>query len=485
MAGTRPIDHLLRRAGFGASPDERVGYFGLSFNQAVDQLIDYERQPDDIDAKVGTNGYLGVTTRGGQYAPNTVINDSRQRWLFRMTHTERPLQEKMALFWHNHFATTYSKVAGFAGATQGARMMAGKPGEVPGPPGQYELFRQHALGNFRDLLLAVARDPAMVVFLDGRTNTRTRPQENFGREIMELFTWGVGNYTEPDVYAAARVFTGWNLRTSGVLRDVALGYYEFFYNAGQHDVTAKTFTFPIYANGDKTIPARTAAGGEQDGIDLINALATHPETARRLARKLWGFFVSEAVVPDEAFVANVASVYLQNNTSMRATVRYILGSAWFQSPDAYYARYAWPVEYAVKSIKEVGWNGYSIDSARAALPGMGQTLFEPPDVAGWSLGTDWFGTGSMLARMNFAAGLAGNQRFVLGRDAQPYRATPDGVLDYFLARYTPLAFDSTQRQELAAYLRAGGAWTGSDTQLNAKAAGLTRLITGSGEYQFI
>ena len=157
MAGTRPIDPLLRRAGFGASPDERVGYFGLSFNQAVDQLIDYERQPDDIDAKVGTNGYLGVTTRGGQYAPNTVINDSRQRWLFRMTHTERPLQEKMALFWHNHFATTYSKVAGFAGATQGARMMAGKPGEVPGPPGQYELFRQHALGNFRDLLLAVAR----------------------------------------------------------------------------------------------------------------------------------------------------------------------------------------------------------------------------------------------------------------------------------------------------------------------------------------
>ena len=116
---------------------------------------------------------------------------------------------------------------------------------------------------------------------------------------------------------------------------------------------------------------------------------------------------------------------------------------------------------------------------------MGQTLFEPPDVNGWALGTDWFGTGSMLARMNFAAGLAGNQRFVLGRDAQPHRATPEAVLNYFLERYTSVPFDSSQRAELLNYLLAGGTWTGSDTQLNAKTAGLTRLIIGSGEYQLI
>jgi uncharacterized protein (DUF1800 family) len=391
----------------------------------------------------------------------------------------------MALFWHNHFATAYTKLSGIAGPAQGARLIAGKPGEVPGPPGQYELFRQYALGNFRDLLLAVARDPAMVIWLDGRTNTRTRPQENFGREIMELFTWGVGNYTEEDVYAAARVFTGWNLRNNGPLIDVATGYYEFFYNAAQHDTTAKTFTFPIYADGNRTIPARAAASGEQDGVDFINALATSPATARRLAGKFWNFFVSETATPDPVFVDNVASVYLLNNTDIRATVRYILRSPWFRSPDAYYARYAWPVEYVAKSIKEVGWNGYSIDTARAALPGMGQSLFEPPDVAGWSLGSDWFGTGSMLARMNFAAGLAGNQRFNLGRAAQPYRATPERVLDFFLERYTPLAFDAVQRTELLNYLRAGGAWTGSDAQLATKASGLTRLMIGSGEYQFI
>jgi uncharacterized protein (DUF1800 family) len=485
MAGSRPIDHLLRRATFGATPDDLLTYGDLSVAVAVDRLVDFDRLPDDIDTRIGTDGYVGVTTRGGPFAPNTAINDSRQRWLFRMVHSPRQLQEKMALFWHNHFATAYSKVAGFAGTAQGARLMAGKPGEVPGPPGQYELFRQYALGNFRDLLLAVARDPAMVIWLDGRTNTRTRPQENFGREIMELFTWGVGNYTEEDVYAAARVFTGWNIRTNGTLADVATGYYEFFYNASQHEPAAKTFTFPVYADGSKTIPARAAAAGEQDGIDLITALATSPATARRLAGKFWNFFVSETAAPDAVFVENVASVYLLSNTDIKTTVRYILRSPWFQSQDTYYARYAWPVEYVVKSIKEVGWNGYSVDSARAALPAMGQTLFEPPDVNGWALGTDWFGTGSMLARMNFAAGLAGNQRFNLGREAQAYRATPERVLDYFLARFTPSPFDASQRAELLTYLRAGGAWTGSDTQLNAKASGLSRLMTGSGEYQFI
>src|SRR5439155_9607656 len=135
-----------------------------------------------------------------------------------------------------------SKMAGVYGNVQGARMMAGKPGEVTGPPGQYELFRSRALGSFRDLLIEVAKDPAMIIWLDGRTNTRQRPQENFGREVMELFTVGIGNYTEADVYAAARVFTGWNIRTSGNLGDVRNGYYEVVFNATQHDPTAKAFT---------------------------------------------------------------------------------------------------------------------------------------------------------------------------------------------------------------------------------------------------
>ena len=310
-----------------------------AFNGAVTRLLEFERIPDTVDDKIGVPGYVGVTTRGA-FAPASVITDARQRWLFRLVHTDRPLQEKMALFWHNHFATGYSKIAGLVGATEATRYLAAKPSEDPGQvKGQLELFREMALGNFRDLLVAVARDTAMLFWLDGYTNTRTRPQENFGREIMELFTMGVGHYTEPDVYAAARVFTGWNLRLIGGNNLDPNAYYEFVYNAAQHEPTAKTFTFPIYRDGGRTIPARAAADGMQDGLDFMTALANHPETARRLARKLWGFFVSEVEAPPEEFVGTAAGIYLNNDTEMRPVLDYVLTSGWFQDARSLYARF--------------------------------------------------------------------------------------------------------------------------------------------------
>ena len=484
--GNWQVEHLLRRAAFGPNADDLTRFGEVPVSVVVAHLLDYERQPDDVDANIGQSAYVGVTTRGGAFSPNTNIEDARQRWLFRMVHSQRPLQEKMALFWHNHFATAYSKVAGTVGAVQGTKMMALKSGELPGPQGQIELFRQHALGNFRTLLIEAAQDPAMIVWLDGRTNTRAKPQENFAREIMELFTFGVGNYTEEDVYAAARVFTGWNLRnaTSGNINDPA-SYYEFFYNPNQHDTAAKTFTFPIYRGGGRTIEARSAADGMQDGIDFMSALAGHPETARRLARKLWSFFVSELEAPDPAFVQGVANEYLQNSTEMKPVLRYILRSHWFLDPGRSYARYSWPVEFVVRAIREVGWEGLSVDAARTPLTNMGQALFEPPDVNGWELGPGWFSTGAMLARMNFAATLAANQRFNLARAATPYRTSPEGVLDFFLDRLSPSPYEQAPYSELLEYLRAGGTWTGSDAQLNAKVAGLAKLIVGSSEYQFV
>lgn len=480
------VEHVLRRAAFGPTATDLATFGEASVSTVIDYLVDYEKQPDDVDSKIGQSDHVSVTTRG-QFSPDTNIEDARQRWLFRMVHSRRPLQEKMALFWHNHFATAYSKIAGTYGAIQGTKMMALKTGDLPGPPGQIELFRKFALGNFRSLLVEVARDPAMLVWLDGRQNVRNRPQENFAREIMELFTWGVGNYTEQDVYAAARVFTGWNLRnaTGGVARDSST-YYEFAYNAGQHDTTAKTFTFPIYGDGNRTIPARSAADGMQDGIDFITALAQHPQTARRLARKLWNFFVSELEAPDPAFVESVASEYLRSGTEMKPVVRYILQSEWFSNPDRWYARYSWPVEFVVRAVREIGWAGFSVDAARTPLTNMGQTLFEPPDVNGWELGAGWFSTGAMLARMNFAATLAANQRFNVSRSATSYRTTPETLLDFFLfERLSPSPFDLQPYNELLTYLKAGGPWTGSDAQANTKTAGLVRLIVGAAEYQLI
>src|SRR5262245_46993901 len=313
--GNRLIQHLLRRAGFGASSDDLKIYTALSYSAAIDRLLNYGAIPDTVDAKIGQPGYLGTTSRGA-FAPNTVIDDARQRWLFRMVHSERPLQEKMTLFWHNYFATGVPKVAAAVRADNGTRLMAAKPSEDPtGQRGQIELFRDNALGTLKDLLVAVAQDPAMLIWLDGDTNTKAKPQENFGRELMELFSRGVGYYTEDDVYAAARVFTGWNLKPGD--NNDSSSSYAFVYNANQHETASKTFSFPIYSDGSRTIPSRAASAGMQDGIDLINALAMHPETARRVATKLYGFFISETATPDATFINDLASVYLQNGSAIK------------------------------------------------------------------------------------------------------------------------------------------------------------------------
>jgi uncharacterized protein (DUF1800 family) len=484
---TPEIDHLLRRAAFGASAADVNTFRDMSVAEAVAHLVDYEGRPDDVDARIGRPDHVQVTTKD-LFAPDIDIEDARQRWLFRMIHTRRPLQEKMALFWHNHFATAYSKLAVDSGTVQGAKMLAHKPGALRGPQGQIELFRQRALGSYRDLLLEVAQDPAMLVWLDGQSNTKARPQENFGREVMELFTVGVGNHTEADVYAAARVFTGWNLRPSADYRRDEYGdvnaYQEFVYNADYHDTNAKTFSFPI-ANGSRTIPERSASAGRQDGVDLITALAVHPETARRLARKLWNFFISEIQPPDPRFVDSTAAVYLASGTEIRPVVRHILTSSWFNNPSVHFARYSWPAEFAVRAIREVGWQNLTLDTVRTALANMGQQLFEPPDVGGWPLGSGWFSTGTMLARMNFAATLAASQKGFLAAALEPEGSTPQALLSAMLDRITPAALDSGPRQALMSYLQAAGTWNGTGEQLNTRAAGLARLLVGSSEYQLV
>jgi hypothetical protein len=227
-------------------------YVDLGYSNAVDRMIDFEALPDDVDERIGKPGHVLVTART-EFLPRTNITDSRQRWLFRMVHSRRPLQEKMALFWHNHFATAYTKIqSGLGSAEEAARVLAAKPSEDPNRvKGQLELFREYALGNFRDLLIAVAKDPAILVWLDGRTNIKGRPQENFARELMELFTMGVDTFAEEDVYAGARVFTGWNLARPSNQS------YQFSYVAAQHDTAAKEFTFPV-VGASKVVPARPA-----------------------------------------------------------------------------------------------------------------------------------------------------------------------------------------------------------------------------------
>ena len=473
------IEHLLRRAGFGASLEEIDVYQKLRVSGSVDRLLDFEDVPDDVDQLIGRPGHVAVTAVDG-FQPAANIGHARQRWLFRMVHSQRPLQEKMALFWHNHFATAQSKVAGALGAAEGARYMAAVPREDPNQVrGQLEVFREFALGNFRDLLTAMAKDVAMLVWLDGRFNVRNRPQENFARELMELFTMGVGTFEESDVYAAARVFTGWNLARP------ANGYYTFNYVPGEHDTAAKEFTFPIYPGGGNTIAARSPESGMQDGIDLITAVARHPATGPRLATKLYRYFVSEIDVPDKRLINDMTRLYYYNNFEIKPMVRHLLRSSEFFAPRARYARYSWPVEFVVRAIKEVGWAGFSVNDVLTPLANMGQQLFEPPDVNGWDLGPGWFSSGAMVARMNFAATLATNQRFNLRDRLRGQAPTPDALVSLVTDRLTPAPFTGDQHQALLDYTRAGITYSGSDAQLVTKASGLAHLIVGSGAYQVI
>lgn len=487
------IEHLLRRVGFGGSPAEVAELAEVGYHGAVDLLVFHELVHDDVDGHIGQAGYVGVTTRS-QFLPDTSINDARQRWLFRMAHSRRPLQEKMALFWHHHFATAHSKISTTYGSTLATRMMAASAAynnQHATPAGQIELFRLEGLGSFYHLLVAVARDPAMLVWLDGRLNVKGKPQENFAREVMELFTMGIRasddappNYTEDDVKAAAEVFTGWNLaigdRGAGSANDPTVPY-NSLYRPDRHQDGPKTFSFDIYPDGGRTI----TSAGEQQGLDFLLACCRHPATGPRLARKLYAFFVSDVHPAPDAFVARVASTYYGTGFDMRRVMLQVLLSPEFQSERSYFARYSWPVEFVVRAIKETGWQGFSVDSALSPLVAMGQQLYEPPDVNGWETGQGWFSTGGMLARMNFAATLTGNQRFNLREAARGARTSPQSVLAFALDRLSALPYDRDPYEALLGYLRAGTTWTGSDAELLTKTAGVMHLLLASPHYQFV
>jgi len=302
---------------------------------------------------------------------------------------------------------------------------------------------------------------------------------------MELFTFGVGHYTETDVYAGARVFTGWNMSARSSATDPN-GTYAFQYNANQHETSAKgPFSFPIYPDGGKTIPARSASAGIQDGVDLINAVVAHPNTGPRLAEKLCAFFVNEVDPPDGSLIAAMASDFYRNNYEIKPMLIRLFTSQAFTDGSSFFKRYSWPAEFVVRAIKEIGWAGFSVNDALNPMITMDQQLFEPPNVAGWSLGENWFTSGSMLARMNFAATLAGNQKFELRNAARGAVNSAENLVSWVSDRMTSAPFDSSSYAALLDYARAGGAWTGSDTQLAVKASGLAHLIAGSGEYQLV
>ena len=388
--------HLVERAGFGAAPDEVARLAALTPQQAVDGLVDYESIPSSLKpfdesviwdpgmdpfppsraeaVRIARERGVGlgekVLPEGAQRRLQPVVDKffyglyanaiETQRlglwWANRMLATPRPLEEKLTLFWHGHFATGENKVRDY-------RMMLR----------QNEMLRRHASGRFRDLLVGILKDPAMLVFLDNGENVKKHPNENFGRELLELFTMGVGNYTERDVREAARAFTGW---TNDAL--------AFKFDREQHDF------------GEKAFLGRT---GPFDGEDIIDAILAQPVTAEFMASKIYRFFVRDEIAP--AVKAELARTFRDSGYEMKPLLKRMFLSKDFYSPPATATQVKSPVHLVVSTYKKMSLGEIPTIPDFGRMTGsLGQSLFNPPNVAGWAGGRTWITPSTLLNRGN-------------------------------------------------------------------------------------
>jgi uncharacterized protein (DUF1800 family) len=425
------VAHLLRRAGFGSTEAELDDYTQLGFSATLERLLNYEQVDDSaLDAMVGP-----PVSRNN-------VEGARFAWMTRMLYTRRPLQEKMVLFWHTHFATAASKV-------RAADLMQQ----------QMQLFRDNALGNFETLLLRVTRDPAMLIWLDNNENRKGRPNENFAREVMELFTVGIGNYTDFDVKEAARAFTGYGSNRQG----------QFTFNADQHDSDDKTFL---------------GVTRNWDADDILATLVRHPATARFLTTKLFRFFVNDTPAP--VTIDRLAATYTSSGFDMRAVVRDILTGPEFLSPQAFRGQVKQPAELVIGSLKALNVQNIGPDLPQVTRR-MGQDLLNPPDVSGWKGGDNWISATTLLERFNFAdrlaAGRATDQPYFVdvARQLQSHGlSSASDVVDYYLGLLVDGAASTEARQALLDFLNADDGFSVADDQ---KVRGMLHLAMSLPNHQ--
>ncbi len=461
--------HLLNRAGFGAMPEDVARFAEMRVEAAVDELLNYESVPGEGSTVTFTEVHQAFeeymrlrqaradekTLREAfnkvQRANHQKFQELRVDWVRRMLITRRSLQEKMVLFWHGHL------VSGLPDVKSAEHMAI-----------QLELFRSMAIGNFKELIVAISRDPAMLDYLDNNSNRKGHPNENYARELMELFTMGIGNYTEQDIKESARAFTGWTSNGN-----------TFVFNAKQHD------------DGVKTFLGRT---GTLDGMDIINIIFEHPATARWLPRKLFEFFAY--LGPEDATVEELAGVFKASNWSVKAVLRKIFLSALFYSEKTMRAQIKSPVELVVGSVRMMQADTPEPALLRA-MDLMGQALLYPPNVGGWPRGKGWINTATTLVRYNFSnLMLNGTMPGVGGRRQSAARVdhlidaskvtTTGQVVDQLLERFIQAPLSDRRRWAL---LRALGtnredtpfATGGAQVQQRLRTA--VHLIMSMPEYQ--
>ncbi len=459
--------HLLNRAGFGATPDEIEATHAGGLQAAVYNLLHPPNEteddgthpwtaPGDLRARMREVRELRAQPDEGREKLHELRREERDEmldlrtwWLGRMKETHAPLREKMTLFWHGHFATSARKVTNVYWMWR-----------------QNDTLRQNALGNFNTLLHDMSRDPAMMVYLDLARNRKAHPNENWAREVMELFTLGIGHYSETDVRESARAFTGY---------EVNLTNQQFRFNPAQHDASRKSFMGRI---------------GDFSGDDILDVIVQQPACPEWIGRKLWRFFVEDE--PSPQMVRAVADSLRENHFELRPVLREIFSSAEFYSARIIRSQIKSPVQFLVQSCKLLETELPPRGIAQNALKQMGQILLTPPNVKGWDGGKSWISTSTLLFRYNFANYL------VNGTANQPnvppmlqrapldptkiipgaLRDKPEDLIAHLARRLYQAPLDGKQTETFLAYLKTRAPDRGDETMRR-----LLHLMMSTPQYQ--
>ena len=455
--------HLLRRAGVGATREELEAYAARPYEDVVEDLINPERFPEPDDDVI-VRYFPALTNADTPYLWSA-------RWIYRMVNTQQPLREKMALFWHHVFATAWFK---------------GEHG--PSMPVHVQMFRDLGLANMRELLLALSRDPAMVNWLDNCESHATAPNENYGRELLELFSMGVGNYSEDDIKNAAHAFTGWTFEQPIPLYPYGGYHAHFVYKEEDHDDSEKTFL---------------GETGRFNGADIIDIIVRQPATGKFIGRHLYNFFVADepgvsawsvTEPQDPDAVAQLEQAFLESNGDLRAVMRVLFISDFFQQ--ARFQRVKCPAEFIAGVYKlsgEIREPDPQMSHLQLSLRSMGQALMDPPSVEGWHTGKEWIDGGTLMERVNFAVDRVADPETpgtasLIERLAGEGSLSPEQAVDRLLDLAGPLEVAETTRAALVSAASEGGDLRfGSEEERDASAhriARLVGLVVAAPEYQY-
>ena len=462
------LAHLMRRAGFGATRDELEAYAAQGYTATVDDLLnpgDPDVMPDDIIRRYHVD-----------QSELRQLDGAGANWLYRMITTKCPLEEKIALFWHGLFATGYSKL-------NQARALLN----------QIDMFRHHGLGRFDNLLVELSKDPAMLLWLDNTDNHKGAINENYGRELLELFSMGIGNYTEDDIKECSRAFTGWTLGNAEYMavragKDSIWPYsriaWHFQFRDWDHD------------EGEKTFLGET---GNFNGEDIIEIIARQEATARFVCTRLFQFFAADKAEDEGGqVIEDMMKSYFDSGYEIRAVLRTLFLSDYFTSEQARYARVKGPVELLVGAIRQAGsYREPTLGVHQLAYQGfyMGQGLLQPPSVEGWHEGMEWIDSGSLVERVNFVAQELSSLdkpgvRAIIDRLAAENDGvlTPEQLVDHCLDLLGPVAVEDDTRSALVDFAAAGGGalnlsghQAGDDAE--QRVSNVLRVIASTREYQ--